>query len=260
MKGAPIASKALKRTLESIESAVAESNSQVVRIRLLRWAGRHGRSFVWRSWRDPYRLLVTEILLKQTRADAVAGVVGQLFGRYPTPQALAVAGHQLEQMIRPLGLVHQRAAQLRALALVLTDDPPTADYQTQDWRRLPGIGPYAAGMVAATLGARRAVAVDTNVARVVCRVFGLVPTHLEARKSTNVWQKTSDLVSGRSPIRTLWAVLDLAALVCIARNPRCQACPLRTVCVVGQQFRPKTGSETSGNPIRQWSQRASKRT
>lgn len=247
MRGAPARPRGSRHTLEPIQLGPRDQDPRQVRSRLLRWAESHGRSFAWRSWRDPYRLLVTEILLRQTKAESVSMVVGRLFEQYPTPVELAGAGDEFEALIKPLGLVQQRAGQLRALGRVLTEIPLASDPRTEDWQRLPGIGPYSAGMVAATLGVRRAVAVDTNIARVVCRVFGLIPTHFEARKSTNVWQKTGELVCGRSTIRALWAILDLAALLCVANNPRCEACPLRTVCVVGQYYRPKIGGLTHVN-------------
>lgn len=223
--------------------------TQDVRRRLLRWANRNGRQFVWRSWRDPYRLAVTEVLLKQTRAEAVAVAVPTLFLRYPTPNELAVAGPELEEAIRSLGFGMQRAGQLRALAAALLERVPKQGAAAIEWQALPGIGPYAAGMLAGVLGARSAVAVDTNVARVVCRLYGLSPNRTEARKRPDVWMITTKLLAdARSPIQVLWAVLDLAAIVCVARNPHCNICPLRTRCFVGLSSRDQRTSVPSSHP------------
>jgi A/G-specific adenine glycosylase len=205
-----------------------------VRRRLLRWANSNGRTFAWRSWRDPYRLAVTEVLLKQTRAEAVALVIPPLFRQFPTAEAIAAAGPELEAMIRGLGFGKQRAKQLRALGVALAERIPKPKAAAAEWQQLPGIGAYSAGMVAAVLGDGSAVAVDTNIARVVCRLFGLVPSRTEARKRPDVWLITSQLVAGaQSSAKVHWALLDLAAAICVARNPRCSKCPLRTTCVVG---------------------------
>jgi A/G-specific adenine glycosylase len=202
-----------------------------IRSRLLRWARQNGRDFPWRHWRDPYRLLVTEILLKQTRALAVSTVIGPFFDAYPTAESLHVAGSALEELIQPLGFGSQRAEQLRRLAadLVKVRSIPT---DVGSLQLLPGIGPYAAGMVAASLGSRDVVAVDTNVGRVVCRVFGTIPSHAEVRKSASVWEQTGSLLRGsRSPVQVLWAILDLAASTCRASSTNCAQCPLQAACL-----------------------------
>jgi A/G-specific adenine glycosylase len=207
------------------------ASPSLVRRRLLRWASQHGRNFIWRFWRDPFRLLVTEILLKQTRAQSVASFVGGLFDRYPTPPALASAGPELEDELRRLGFATQRGRHLRALARRLAEPPHLDPTNANELRTLPGIGQYSAGMVAAVYGSREAIAVDTNMARVVCRVFRLTPSQAEARKSVNVRSAIGDLTKrAKSPIQVYWAMLDLAASKCTARSPRCSSCPLRPVC------------------------------
>jgi A/G-specific adenine glycosylase len=177
-------------------------------------------------------LLVVEVLLKQTRAESVAKLEPNFFEAFPSPASLAAADTRLEDLIRPLGFAHQRSSQLRALATVLCNQGSNlGDAALND---LPGIGRYSSGMVAAAMRKPDAVAVDVNIARVVCRVFGIEPTHAEARKSPNVWNATRQLVDrARSRAVVLWAILDLAALVCVFRSPRCQQCPLARICTVG---------------------------
>jgi A/G-specific adenine glycosylase len=157
-------------------------------------------------------------------------VVEPFFHAYPTPQSLEAADSELEELIKPLGFGSQRSEQLRRLAAEL-DRVQSIATDIRSLLLLPGIGPYAAGMVAAALGARHAVAVDTNIARVVCRVFGTIPSHAEARKSANVWDQTRSLVGGsKSSVRVLWAILDLAASTCRARSTDCGQCPLQEAC------------------------------
>ena len=199
-----------------------------VRRRLLAWSRTHGRSFEWRNWTDVYSLVVTEILLRQTRADTVAAFVPGFLRRYPTPDRLAGAGPDLERALVPLGFGRQRSSQLRALASALKTHPPGVT--AEDLRTLPGVGPYSAGIIAATLGAGEP-AVDTNVSRVICRVFGVKPSHSEPRKSRNVWEIARQLTKdAKRPANVTWAILDLAAGTCINTNPHCSICPLRTLC------------------------------
>lgn len=198
---------------------------------LLRWWQEHQRCFPWRKWQDPYRLLVTEILLRQTQAEAVASFLPGFLDMYPSARALAGSDEEiLARVLQPLGLYRQRARQLRSLAAALLNRA-SGQLTVAELQALPGIGPYSAGIVAAATGFP-AAAVDTNVARVVCRVFGLEPSHAEARKSTNVWTAAERLLAaGSGSVRVTWALLDLASQVCTARRPRCTECPVGPVCV-----------------------------
>ena len=156
-------------------------------------------------------------------------MVTEFFEAFGDPRSLANAGRELEDALRPLGFATQRSSQLRALSEYLVNAGDTVP--SLDWSMLPGIGAYSSGMVAGALGARGAVAVDTNIARVMQRLYGVQPSHSEARKSTNIWSLTSRLTAeSRSSIRILWALLDLAAVVCKTITPRCLVCPLRSQC------------------------------
>jgi A/G-specific adenine glycosylase len=196
---------------------------------LLVWWKSNQRKFPWRTWTDLYRLLITEVLLRQTRAEAVATFIPEFLDRYPDADLLSDATEdELSSSLRPLGFSRQRATQLLELARRLKAGPVLTTQA--DFNSLPGIGRYAAGMVAAATG-QRAAAVDTNVARVVCRVFGITPSHAEARKSTNVWAEAEAMVGcADDAAEVTWAILDLAAGICRERRPRCPDCPLQKWC------------------------------
>lgn len=205
---------------------------------LLAWFARQGRTFPWREERDPYTVLIAEILLRKTRAAAVAAFLPPFLAHYPGIAALAVVPvTELAAELSPLGLGWQRARQLHELATsVLTEFHGEIPAAVSLLQALPGVGRYTAGIVAATSFDVPVPAVDSNVARVVCRVFGLIPSHAEARKSTNVWAQASELVAVHPdrPVQLTWAVLDLAASLCTARKPDCPHCPLRQFCVYGR--------------------------
>ena len=203
----------------------------VVRTRLLRWAKGNLRSFPWRNTKDPYSIMIAEVLLRKTAARAVPPVYEEFLRRVPTPQALArTSVNDLQSIIAPLGLSAQRAAQLSVLghALVGCGGVPR---QTDRLASLPGIGPYATAAVQCFAFEESVPMVDTNVARVITRVFAITPSRFEARRCPQVWSAAAQLVrSSRAPRRLNWAILDLAAALCKPRSPLCVACPLADRC------------------------------
>jgi len=199
-----------------------------MRRRLLAWGRSHYRYFPWREDRDPYRSLVTEILLKQTRADGVEAVRAKLLLTYPSARSLAEATPKdVETYIRKLGFGKQRAVQLHALGRALLDAP--VPRQRRTLAELPGIGPYAASATSCFAFGRREIALDVNVARIISRVFGLIPARGELRKNRQIIEAGQAIISGPRPRELNWALLDLGALLCRPR-PKCDACPLSVRC------------------------------
>lgn len=202
---------------------------------LLTWFKEHARTFVWRTSKDPFLVLTAEILLRKTGARAVEQFLPTFLDAYPTVRALSSASEtELTAALAPLGLGQQRAKQFHELARELTKTfGGEIPAELSDLLRLPGVGPYTAAMVASTCFGKPVPAVDTNIARVVSRVFGLIPSHAEPRKSTNIWDLTGLLVRAREDAvpDTTWAILDFAAAICTARRPKCLSCPLQEHCV-----------------------------
>src|SRR5207244_6683064 len=113
---------------------------------LIRWSRTNRRDFPWRHWHDPYKLLVAEILLHQTRADSVAAFLPTFLQKYPGPVTLSrVNSADLAHFLHPLGFAHQRSARLRALGarLATAQQMPAT---VRELRALPGVGAYTAGM------------------------------------------------------------------------------------------------------------------
>lgn len=199
--------------------------------RLLRWGRANRRDFPWRVETDPFRILVAEVLLQRSRGRTVAEVYRDLFSRWSDAEALAAAPvTQIEDVIRPLGLI-RRAGSLKAMAAGVTERggvPRSEEAMTE----LPGVGRYAASATrAAAFGAGKGT-VDGTSARVYRRYFGL-----EGPRDAHVDEELWDLVEEASPKRTQrewnWAVLDLAATICLPKVPRCSGCPLVEGCVLG---------------------------
>jgi len=197
---------------------------------LLSWSDANRRDF---PWRDPesgsWPVLLAEMLLRQTDAKRVVPVFEQLVVVAPTPLALAaISVPELERILRPLGLYHQRAAGLRALGdAVASLHGGTLPTDIGTLRTLPHVGPYAAGAVAVFCRGERASLPDINVARVGGRYFGM-PTRTRNEQSAVASRVAKNAPTPR--VRDFYlAILDLSALVCKPK-PRCPQCPLRAAC------------------------------
>jgi A/G-specific adenine glycosylase len=173
---------------------------------------------------------VTEVLLQRSRGITVAKVYRKLFTRWPDAERLARARESsIAAVIRPLGLT-RRAATVKALAnevVRLGGVPNTLEALLA----LPGVGRYAAGATLAVAFGRAAPVVDAVTARVYRRYFG-VQSDLPASADEQLWSLV-DAATPRHAIRDWnWSVLDLAAMVCLPKVPRCAACPLAVHCAL----------------------------
>jgi A/G-specific adenine glycosylase len=216
----------LPRTL----SAAALEDQRVFRRVLAEWWKANARSFPWRETRDPYSVLVAELLLQKTPWYKVVRLYQSFLERYPSARELAVADvEDVRALISPLGLP-KRAATLVALADALErshgGDVPS---DTAQLRRLPGVGEYTANAVQCFAFGRSRPLVDEVAARVYRRFFGL-PARKRAYEDRALWSFVEDVLPRREARDFALAVLDFASLVCTHRAPRCPTCPLRARC------------------------------
>ena len=194
----------------------------------MRWFRRKGRDLPWRRTRDPYHVLVSEVMLQQTQVSRVEGYYRRFLEAYPTLHHLAAApASAVRESWDGLGY-YRRAANLQKLAQqVVAERDGAMPSDPVELRRLPGVGRYTAGAVASFAFERRAAAVDTNVARVIRRAF-----HPRTRAEKKLWQTAEALLPRRG--RDAWtfnqAIMELGALVCTARVARCGECPVAKVC------------------------------
>jgi A/G-specific adenine glycosylase len=227
------------------------ANALTFKRRLLAWFRRHGRALPWRDTRDPYRILVSEIMLQQTQVARVEGYYHRFLNRYPTIEALASARPKaVREAWAGLGY-YRRADNLHALARrVVREHAGVIPGHPHLLRQLPGVGAYTAGAVATFAYERRVPAVDTNVERVVRRVFALrLASGGGAAATARVTQLTQSLLPTRR--RTAWefnqALMDLGALICVARRPRCPDCPVRPICKTGARYTPQRAAKDHGH-------------
>lgn len=199
---------------------------------LLRWFSAHKRSFLWRGdCVGPEVILISEMLLRKTKAEAAEPVVKALLSAFPNLSTLAKASERrLVRLLRPIGLQNIRARALKTLAnhLVQKHDGAVPSDATA-LLSLPHVGRYAANAVLCFAFKVRIGIVDTNVVRVFSRIFGTdIP--VEIHKADHVWDLADSLLPTRAFRNFNWALLDLGALVCMPRRPDCTSCPLAFCC------------------------------
>lgn len=201
---------------------------------LAAWYRRHGRDLPWRRTRNPYEVLVSELMLQQTQVARVLGFYASFLERFPTLQALAAAPRRrVMEAWQGLGY-YARARNLHELARHLTRDGGSGDLPSEPHalRQLPGVGQYTAGAVASFAYERRAALVDTNVARVLARVFAPRLNPKRARDLTLLWTIAEAILprTGKASWLHNQALMELGAVVCTARVKRCDVCPVTRVC------------------------------
>jgi A/G-specific adenine glycosylase len=179
---------------------------------VLAWYDRSGRDLPWRRTRDPYAILVSEVMAQQTQVGRVVAYYERWLARWPTPAALAAA-RPAEVLAAWVGLgYNRRALRLREAAAIVARDgwPRTA----AGLRALPGVGAYTAAAVASFAFGEPVAAVDTNVRRVAARLR-VDPRDLLPRGRHADWNQ---------------AAMELGAVFCTARSPRCDGCPAGPWC------------------------------
>ncbi len=199
--------------------------------RLIRWYRRHGRDLPWRRTRDPYHILVSEIMLQQTQVERVLEYYPRFLRRYPSLEALAQSSEfEVREAWDGLGY-YARARNLHRTAhLVTTEHGGKLPDDARGMQRLPGIGRYTAGAVLSFAYGQDAAILDTNAARVLQRVFGVRPRGGKGRLHARLWRLAEAVTpSGKAPDFNQ-AIMDLGATVCRARAPLCAECPVHACC------------------------------
>jgi len=217
--------------MKSKVSLPSSADRRRFRARLLAWYRRHGRDLPWRKTDDPYHILVSEIMLQQTQVERVLPKYGEWLEKYPSFASLASAPEQevtatwypLGYNIRPRRLQSiAREAMANYGGQLPSDEATLLSFK--------GVGAYTAGAIRSFAFRERAAILDTNVARVLFRIFvarGDPKGHATKRQ---LWAISECLVPARQAFDFNQALMDFGAMVCVARNPRCLVCPMRKMC------------------------------
>jgi A/G-specific adenine glycosylase len=201
------------------------------RHRLLTWYGRHGRDLPWRKTDDPYHILVSEIMLQQTQVDRVLPKYAEWLDKYPSMEALAGAPEQdVTRTWYPLGY-NIRPKRLQSIAResvakyggrLPSDEATLLSFK--------GIGAYTAGAIRSFAFRERAAILDTNVARVLFRVFVAKGDPKSHAMKRHLWKISETVMPQRQVFDFNQALMDFGAMICVARNPKCLVCPMAKSC------------------------------
>src|SRR5712691_738014 len=215
----------------SMASLPPPRDRQRFRRALLGWYRRNGRDLPWRHTSDPYHILVSEVMLQQTQVDRVVPKYHEWLVKYPSLEALASAPEDdVAETWRPLGY-NIRPRRLHAIAresVARYGGELPSDHDTL--MSFKGIGAYTAGAIRSFAFRERAAIVDTNVARVLFRVFVAEGDPKSPSMKRHLWTLSETLVPSRHVFDFNQALMDFGAMVCVARNPKCLICPMAKSC------------------------------
>ena len=198
---------------------------------LLGWYRRTRRDLPWRRSKDPYRVWVSEIMLQQTRVEAVVPYYERFLRAFPNARRLAAA--PLDRVLKlweGLGY-YSRARNLHAAAhRIVTERRGHFPATAEEWENLPGVGRYTAGAIASITRGEPVPVVDGNVKRVLTRLAQINGYIEEKRTLDELWRLAAELLPPAASGDFNQALMELGARVCTPRGPKCGECPLARWC------------------------------
>lgn len=212
-------------------ASITKKNIIIFQKIILKWFETGGRHFPWRSKRlSQYQIIIAEILLQRTKAETVSKFYSLFIKDFPNWASLAEADiSTIEQYLKPIGLYRQRTKRLKSLAVEMVKRKGKLPRDRTELETIPFMGQYIANAVELIIFKRPSPLIDVNMSRLLERYFG-------KRKMADIrydpyLQKLSFKVVNHSKAKEInWAILDFAALVCTARNPKCFLCKFASNC------------------------------
>lgn len=199
--------------------------------KILKWHQKNKRDFNWRRTGDPYKIIVAEIMLQKTDAKKVNEVYDGFIAKYPNVQVLSEASlDELRREIILLG-IHSRADRLKNLATEIIKDYggeiPTGE---EKLLKLPGVGNYIANAVLCFAFNKDVPLIDANIIRILERVFSIKSSKPRPRTDKSLWHAAKKIIPKGTAKAFNLSLLDFAAAICTAKNPRHEECPVKSLC------------------------------
>jgi A/G-specific adenine glycosylase len=219
------------------------NNLQIFIDLLLEWFEKNGRDLPWRKTRDPYHILVSEIMLQQTNVEIVIPIYMKFLKVFPTLDDLSKASlQQVREITDQLGYT-RRGEYLFAIAKEIVNKkngqfPSSLD----ELLELKGIGRYTAGAIlsfAFEKNDKTAAVVDVNVERVFSRYFGFWSDIKNSSFEKKIWLIAEEFISNGDVWHKNQAIMDLGATICVAKQPNCYICPMNSFCQYYHRVVPK---------------------
>ncbi len=203
---------------------------------LIEWWRKNGRDFPWRGERNPYKVLVAEMLLQRTRAQNVVPVYTRFLNSFGSPREISEASDEdIRRCLRSLGLIWRAEKLIETFRVISRDFHGKIPLEKDDLLKLPGIGDYISSAFRTFYGGSSDPLIDTNTVRVLCRLRG-EPVNDSIRRGESIRIFYSNLLGSSDPVEFGYALIDLASVICRPSNPLCKICPVLDLCSTG---RPK---------------------
>jgi A/G-specific adenine glycosylase len=220
-----------RSAFDVLQRLMSPKNIRAFRCSLLDWYRRYGRDLPWRRTHDPYAILVSEFMLQQTQVATVIPYYNEWLRRFPDFVSLARASeNDVLRAWQGLGY-YARARNLHAAAhAVLNGHRGRFPRSVGQMQQLPGIGKYTAHAVASFAFNQSLPILEANTARVLTRLFDFRKPIHSASSSRTLWGNAAMLVPKTNALLYNSALIDLGALICVSRRPRCGICPVKQFC------------------------------
>jgi A/G-specific adenine glycosylase len=199
--------------------------------RILKWYLVDGRRFPWRDESaSDYMIILAELLLQRTKAETVSKYYYDFLKKYPSWEDIKNADkEELSSLLRPFGLINRRTITLKLLAAEMVKRKGDISRERNELELLPGIGQYIANAILLFCHGEPHPLLDTNMARVLERVFGKRKL-ADIRYDPYLQSLSYEVIKCDKPKEINWAILDLAALICTIKIPKCFICPVYNLC------------------------------
>ena len=199
--------------------------------RLLNWFKQNRKEYEWRKTGDPYKILISEILLQKTDSAKVEKVYPRFIQRFPTVEKLAEADvNEIGDLIKDVGLSYRALRFKRISQQIVRKFKGAVPADMKGLLSLYGVGNYIGSAVLCFAYKNRVPIVDTNVIRIFERVFSLKSLKSRPRMDRDVWKFAEDVMPEENYVSYNYALLDFASEVCRAKNPLCETCLLKDIC------------------------------
>jgi len=200
---------------------------------LLKWGKDNFRSYPWRLTKDPFKILLAEMMLHRTKSDQVEPVYNELVLKFPSSELLSnIELDTLYEIIRPIGLNWRIKNIHDAVKYISKHYHNNIPDNLTDLKRIPGVGDYIASAVLCMAYNKSAPVLDVNIVRVVGRIFDIEIAE-SSRRAKKYKEKIVWLMDGVSAKQFLFSILDFASIICTLKNPKCVHCSLLKICSYG---------------------------
>lgn len=220
----------MKSLLCDLDENTYRNTVEGIRSRVLEWGTKNLRDFPWRNTRDPYKIMIAEIMLHRTNADQVKAVYEKFIESFPDFESIVRAGSEnIKTEMQSLGLFWRSDLLYRLAEEVMEKHNGTLPLEKKNLMELPGVGHYIASAILCFGYNHPEPLLDTNTVRVIGRIFGIKITD-SSRRSKKFYEIMQDIVLCEEPRRLSLSMIDFAALVCTAKDPKHDLCPVNKIC------------------------------